>query len=230
MKTAILWDFDGTLSYAPNIWNYAVLESARAVAPGITLPTMEELYVLRRGAGFTFLWKDEWPNGSPVGEAWWDEMNARFFKVFTAMGLTDEQAEKAVPLIRQHIIDPSNYVLYPDAEAALEACRQKGAACVMISNNYPEAGDVIAALGIDRYFDSIIISGLEGCDKPGEGIFRLAMSRCPDAGRFIMVGDNIEADIGGAKALGIETVYVHRGENPLADHCFDTLMPIADLI
>ena len=49
-------------------------------------------------------------------------------------------------------------------------------------------------------------------------------------GRFIMVGDNIEADIGGAKALGIETVYVHRGENPLADHCFDTLMPIADLI
>ena len=157
-------------------------------------------------------------------------MNPRFLRVYAELGIDAHTAEAALPHIRAHILDPQNYHLYPDTLEVLEACKARGIPCVMISNNYPEAGDVIAALGIDRYFDSIIISGLEGCDKPGEGIFRLAMSRCPAAGRFIMVGDNIEADIGGAKALCIETVYVHRGENPLADHCFDSLMPIADLI
>ena len=86
------------------------------------------------------------------------------------------------------------------------------------------------ALGLDSYFRQKIISAAVGLDKPDPAIFRLAMSHCPDRTRHIMIGDNLQADILGAVAAGMETVYVHRDVQPQAGHCFDTLLPILDLL
>ena len=45
-----------------------------------------------------------------------------------------------------------------------------------------------------------------------------------------MVGDNPVADIGGAGAVGMTTVLVHRGYNEDADYCFDNLLSVCDII
>jgi len=45
-----------------------------------------------------------------------------------------------------------------------------------------------------------------------------------------MVGDNLYADIEGGKAAGMKTVLVHKGRSDAADHCFDDLTSVLDVV
>lgn len=228
--TALYFDLDGTLIHSHGVWNIAMAEALCKVDPTLPLFELERIWEARRATGFTFCWQDTWEDRSPRGAAFWDAMNPRFLRVYAELGIDAHTAEAALPHIRAHILDPQNYHLYPDTLAVLEACKARGIPCVMISNNYPETVETCAALGLTPYFRGYAISGDIGLDKPHRAIFDYAMSLCPECSRHIMVGDNIHADIGGGKAAGMETVYVHRGEHPDADHCFDSLLPILDLI
>ena len=65
-----------------------------------------------------------------------------------------------------------------------------------------------------RHFDAILIEGEWGVGKPDPSIFREALSRMnarPESAW--MVGDNLEADIAGAQAVGMTAVWIdHAGE------------------
>ncbi len=229
-KTALYFDLDGTLIHSHGVWNIAMAEALCKADPSIPLLDLERIWEARRAVGFTFCWQDAWEGHSPHGNAFWEVMNTRFLQVYAELGIAPATAEAALPHIRDHILDPRNYHLYPDTLAILEACREREIPCVMISNNYPETAETCTALGLAPYFRAFVISGADGLDKPHKATFDHAMSFCPECSRHIMVGDNITADIGGGKAAGMETVYVHRGMHPDADHCFDALLPILALL
>ena len=64
----------------------------------------------------------------------------------------------------------------------------------------------IDGLGIARYFDTMLISEAEGVAKPDAEIFRRATDNLgvsPD--QAVMIGDNPEADIRGAKSCRDES-------------------------
>lgn len=229
-KTALYFDLDGTLIHSRGVWNIAMAEALRKIDPTLPLLEQEQIWEARRAVSFTFCWQDTWEDRSPRGDAFWIAMNERFLRVYAALGIDPHTAEAALPHIRAHICDPKNYHLYPDTLEVLEACKARKIPCVMISNNYPETVETCTALGLTPYFRGFAVSGDIGLDKPHKAIFDYAMSLCPECDRHIMVGDNITADIGGGKAAGMETVYVHRGAHPDADHCFDALLPILDLL
>lgn len=229
-KTAIYFDLDGTLIHSRGVWNIAMAEALCKADPSLPLFDLERIWEARRAVGFTFCWQDEWADRSPRGEAFWTTMNDRFLQVYSELDIDPVTARAALPHIRAHILNPENYHLYPDTIAVLEGCKAHDIPCVMISNNYPETAETVKALGLASYFRAYVISGADGLDKPHRATFEHAMSFCPSCDRHIMVGDNITADIGGGKAAGMETVYVHRGEHPDADHCFDTLLPILHLL
>ncbi len=65
---------------------------------------------------------------------------------------------------------------------------------------------------LNKYFKSITISEEVGYRKPQKEIFALAMTKHANipVEKILMVGDNIEADIKGAKQLGIDTCWFHR--------------------
>lgn len=68
----------------------------------------------------------------------------------------------------------------------------------------------LAASPLGAYTDVVVISDEVGVAKPDPGIFAAALARLgdPPADRVTMVGDSLIADIGGATALGMETVWV----------------------
>jgi HAD superfamily hydrolase (TIGR01549 family) len=69
----------------------------------------------------------------------------------------------------------------------------------------------VGALGIERYFGAMVISGDEdvGVRKPNAAIFRLACERLGVKPKDVMmVGDNREADIDGALASGMQALQV----------------------
>jgi len=230
IRTAVFFDLDGTLIHSRGVWNIAMAEAIRKIDPTLPLLEQEQIWEVRRAVSFTFCWQDTWEGRSPRGDAFWAVMNERFLRVYAALNIDPHTAKAALPHIRAHICDPKNYHLYPDTLEVLEACKARNIPCVMISNNYPETVETCTALGLIPYFRGFAVSGDIGLDKPHKAIFDYAMSFCPECDRHIMVGDNITADIGGGKAAGMETVYVHRGAHPDADHCFDGLLPILDLL
>ncbi|MEX0996190.1 MAG: YjjG family noncanonical pyrimidine nucleotidase [Flavobacteriaceae bacterium] len=74
---------------------------------------------------------------------------------------------------------------------------------------------------IDSYFNTITNSERVGVKKPNPKIFHFALDRAktlPE--KSVMIGDNLEADIHGAKAIGMNTVFF----NPLDELQQDQLM------
>jgi putative hydrolase of the HAD superfamily len=66
----------------------------------------------------------------------------------------------------------------------------------------------VARFGLERFFDLILIEGELGYGKPDRRVFERALAHfaVPAAGA-VMVGDNLEADIAGAQAVGIRGVW-----------------------
>jgi putative hydrolase of the HAD superfamily len=92
-------------------------------------------------------------------------------------------------------------VPFPALIEMLEALKQQGYLLGIISNGRGEfQNKAIAGLGIQNYFDVILISETEGIRKPQPEIFQRAMNQLgvsPENSFF--VGDNPDADIQGAK-------------------------------
>ncbi|MGY5848173.1 YjjG family noncanonical pyrimidine nucleotidase [Salegentibacter sp. HM20] len=79
----------------------------------------------------------------------------------------------------------------------------------IITNGFEEVQHKkLKTAGISTYFESITTSEEAGVKKPNPGIFELAMRKAlakPESS--LMVGDNFEADVMGAKNLGIQSVF-----------------------
>ncbi|WP_432014972.1 HAD family hydrolase [Streptomyces cucumeris] len=96
----------------------------------------------------------------------------------------------------------------------LEGLRRAGWTLGIATNG---AGDIqrakLAATGLAPLFDGICVSGEVGTRKPERRLFEAAAAECGaslSTGGW-MVGDNPEADIGGARAAGLRTLWVANG-------------------
>ena len=70
---------------------------------------------------------------------------------------------------------------------------------------------LLKAGGIEELFDVIVISGAVNRRKPHEEIFKSALKLMNlNAAEAVFVGDTIDADIEGAKAVGMKAVYIER--------------------
>ena len=70
-------------------------------------------------------------------------------------------------------------------------------------------------LGLERRVDFVIISGEFGVHKPDPAIFQEALRLgLADARDAVYIGDSIEADVAGAHASGIISVWMNRFELP----------------
>jgi putative hydrolase of the HAD superfamily len=110
-------------------------------------------------------------------------------------------------------VTQKNWALEEDALPTLEKLNQDGYRMGLISN----AGDdqdvqqLASRFGIAPYFDFILTSAACSYRKPHRRIFELALSNwyfLPS--EAVMVGDNLDADIRGAKSVGLFAVWIHR--------------------
>ncbi|MFC2147669.1 YjjG family noncanonical pyrimidine nucleotidase [Bacteroidota bacterium] len=70
------------------------------------------------------------------------------------------------------------------------------------------------------YFDQVINSEMAGVKKPNPEIFELALKKANTApDKSLMVGDNIEADILGAKAVGFHALHFNAHNDLKHEHC-----------
>lgn len=116
-------------------------------------------------------------------------------------------------LAEYHRIYPEFVEPPPEATfAALRRVRAAGWRVGVVTNGPPSQVAKMATARLLDEIDGWSVSSLVGCRKPDPAIFRLAAERCGAAleGGW-MVGDAGQADIAGAVASGISSVWIRRG-------------------
>lgn len=74
--------------------------------------------------------------------------------------------------------------------------------------------------GIRHYFNQVVNSEMAGVKKPHPAIFELALQRAGvSADVSLMIGDNLEADILGAKAVGFHALHFNTHNDAPHEHC-----------
>ncbi len=105
---------------------------------------------------------------------------------------------------------------FADVIPVLEELRQSGRTIGVVSN-MAEPGEAVAArVGLTDHVDFVVTSQDAGANKPHPPIFLEALARAAaDAEETVLVGDSLEADIDGARGVGIKTVFMDRdGQYP----------------
>jgi putative hydrolase of the HAD superfamily len=133
-------------------------------------------------------------------------------------GINDAPARAKLALILAHLyrgISRKRLQLYPGVKRVLDELRRTYRLAIISDAQPCYALPEMKAVGLDGYFDPIIISARYGFRKPDHRLTAKALdSMNLTPSEVIFVGNDMYRDIYGASRLGIKTVFVvsNQGE------------------
>lgn len=130
---------------------------------------------------------------------------------------------------------PTKTALFSHTTELLSYLQQKGYTMHLITNGFENVQHAkLKHSQLSSFFNHIITSEGSNAIKPQKEIFEYALAKAKtNTTRSIMIGDNIEADIEGAKNVGMPTIYVnHINKNvlPQATHTVFSLQQIMQIL
>ncbi|MGH2739456.1 MAG: HAD-IA family hydrolase [Actinomycetota bacterium] len=151
-----------------------------------------------------------WSTSREASRAFWLDVYRLFLADLGTHNGPDETAELAERLY-EAFSNPANYRLHDDAIPTLERISTTGLTLGLISNFEAWLADLLDTLGVGRYFEIQVISGIEGVEKPDPAIFTIAVERAgvPPA-QAAYVGDHPIFDIEAARKAGLVAVLIDR--------------------
>ena len=167
----------------------------------------------------------------------------RFTALAVRLGHPDVLAS-AVAMVQIHMGILREAVTIPRHHEAVLASLAIDYSLALCSNfsHSETALDVLREAGFDQHLSAIVISEDVGIRKPRVEIFEQVQAAFGFAANEILhVGDNLRADVGGAAALGMRTVWLTRciadpeaalekWDGPRPDFALDDLMDLPVLV
>lgn len=146
-------------------------------------------------------------DGRPQDRAWWRDVVDRTFEAFGQAsdpdGLFDD--------LYDHFTHPSSWRLFDGAREVVATLRARGYRTGLLSNWDDRLPELLEGLGLLSQLAPRVISYRVGVEKPHRRIFETALQEAGVAPEeALMVGDDWEADVIGARTLGMPAVYVER--------------------
>jgi len=106
---------------------------------------------------------------------------------------------------------PASFVFPDPSRVALRRLRSAGWKVGIVTNGHQFQERKLEVAGLRHEVDGVCISALVDSWKPDPGIFLEAARRCGADLVGWMVGDSGSADIRGGQAVGLRTIWIHRG-------------------
>jgi putative hydrolase of the HAD superfamily len=224
MIKAVLFDLDDTLCDDASAWSRCAQNAVLSAKDSI--PSSLDPYLV--ADCFLKISDLYWSGESYFSETRpiCDVRIAQFSEAIEMAGgnpdaIVAEKIAKQYSVIRSKDID-----LFPDAVETLQNLRKNGLKLGMITNGLASTHvDKVAHLGLEPFFDHVLIAGSLGVWKPDPAIFLHAIELCGVlAEEAVMVGDNILTDIGGAQNAGIPAIWYNPHKKTRAEGDSEPLM------
>jgi putative hydrolase of the HAD superfamily len=128
------------------------------------------------------------------------------------------QLETALPVadVEAAMLAAIRFRPYPEVPGVLAALRERGAAIVVVSNWDVSLHEVLERTRLRALVDAVVTSAEFGAAKPDPAIFARALELAGGVAPAdaIHAGDDVAADVEGARAAGIAPVFVARDGEP----------------
>jgi putative hydrolase of the HAD superfamily len=163
------------------------------------------------------------------GYVWKDKVYQQLINEFNIVKITSEE------LLQDYISEfKNNCIPFANLTLMLEELKSNNIILGIITNGYGQFQmDNIKALGIEKYFDVILVSEWEGIKKPDSEIFnRILKQLNVSACESIYVGDHPDNDVKAAKNVGMNGIWKKDSQwsNVDADYIVDDLGEIPLII
>jgi len=194
-----LWDFERSAEETKR----ELFETLKLQEKGIpSYETFREKYIVINQALWA-LYREE-----KIGK---EDLNfRRFYDTLCLFGIYDRILGEAMANGFIEGISSKTY-LFPYAIEMLEYLYLKYPLHI-ITNGFEEVQfRKLKNSGMDRYFTSVITSEEAGYKKPDAEIFHYSLSKTgASADNSLMIGDDLEVDMAGARQIGIDQLYVNH--------------------
>lgn len=215
---AVIFDLGGTLMYERDSWHQVTAKGDEAltrylIEHGLELNLTTFPLEFRKRLGEYFAQREK-----DLLETTYTYVLLELLKDKGYANMPDDLIRKA--LDRLFAVTQTNWILEEDTIATLKKLEKDGYRMGIISN----AGDdqdvhqLIRGFEIASYFDFILTSAQCSYRKPHPRIFELAIAHwyfLPS--ETVMVGDNLDADIRGAKNAGLYGIWLSRRAGPSSE-------------
>ena len=137
--------------------------------------------------------------------------------LFQAKGILDHADMLGIQAAQLFRICSTEYIrLYPGVPEALTSLREKGYRLWLLSNAQEMFTKYeLHHLHLTDFFDGIYLSSCFGCRKPDIRFFHALLGEQKlNAKTCLMIGNDRDTDISGAKLAGIDTFYMHTELTP----------------
>ncbi|TAM46677.1 MAG: HAD family hydrolase [Acidobacteria bacterium] len=206
---AVLFDVGGTLIecrpgaaqvYADALSRWGPPVTAAEVAPVFAEVWSELTQAHPRGL-------DRYHQVKGSEREWWGEFLRR---VLARLGCAAPW-EPVLAELMDAFAQPALWHVFPEVPEVLERLAGRGLGLAAVSNWDSRLPALLERLGLAGFFRAVLVSSLEGVEKPGPEIFRRAAERLGvDAKRCVHVGDSPLEDVRGAESAGMRAVLVDR--------------------
>ncbi len=162
-----------------------------------------------------------------IEKDWWRHLVREVFSSFESLRDFDAFFEELYELFAR----PECWRLFPESVEVLKALKSRGKKLCIISNWDSRLLRICEGMGIQEYFDFILISAVFGASKPSRKIFDEALRLSGvEPEKAVHIGDSFEDDIKGAGKAGIKAILIDRKRRSKAQpEAFDKTAIIHDL-
>ena len=208
---AILFDLDATLIDGAGVTRATelVCEHFAAGHPDLGVDAVQ--LANANGAAWKSSAKD-FENRWARGEIDDNELSAIVWsRTFSSLGLSTPEV-LAAEVARTHVLALEGAMRpFEDALPALDALAVAGIPLGVVTNGSSSAQRAKVDILGDERFAFVAVSGEHGIAKPDAGLFEIALTALDHPAHGVVhVGDNLIADIGGARSVGIGSVWINR--------------------
>ncbi|AYG60470.1 HAD-IA family hydrolase [Rhizobium jaguaris] len=227
LENVLIWDFEGTLAVRPGRFAGALADAARIIDGTFSASTAD----LRPLLSPAFPWHSKELMHKYAGDAdsWWTNIEKYSTDALQQFGLSSSVSREAARLARSVYLDISGWRRIDGTVETLEILSERGWVHVIMSNFAPELELIVDGLGLSDPIAMAFSSAIVGFEKPHEGFFRYVFERLGRARAVWMIGDNVDADIKGARAAGLKTILLGE-HSPEADHSIPAIFQVADIV
>lgn len=139
-----------------------------------------------------------------------------FAELFRDKGVSCDREQARLVAVTFRTLSRMRLGLYDGVIDFLEYLRAEGKGIYLLSNAQEDfTRPELDKLGLVPYFDGIVISSEEGVKKPSPLFFRRLLDKYDlDPSSCVMIGNDEHSDIAGARAVGVDCLYIHTAISP----------------